>query len=171
MKRCLNEKELLAVHAGEGSNEARSHLESCLSCAREYRVLQGDMETLITALKQPGPYAIRPRALAFPSAWPRGLGWSLAASAVVAAFVCGRVTGLDATGSAFRSSFSPAVASIQSSPRRSGTQVAMVDGEGSQAPAAYGLYIDDLMDSDVSDQGQATDDQDTDETDADASSF
>jgi hypothetical protein len=51
----------------------------------------------------------------------------------------------------------------------------MADNEGAEAPAAYGLYIDDLMGLDNGDQGQTADGQDTentdDQADADASSF
>lgn len=172
MKRCLNDKELVIVHAGDGSNEARTHLESCLNCARKYRDLQSDMETLVAKLRQTRPRSVRPRVLTLTSPWPRGLGWSLAASAMVAAFVCGRVTGDTVPGTAFHPSFSPAVASVPSSPRASATQVAMADREGVEAPAAYGLYIDDLMGSDAGDQSQTADEQDTDDqADTGANSF
>lgn len=172
MKRCLNEKELVTIHAGDGSNPARTHLESCLTCARRYRDLQGDMETLIAALRRPRPRSVGLRGLTLTSPWRRGLGWSLAASAIVVAFVCGRVTGVAAPGIAVHPSFSTTVASVPSSPRTSATQVAMTDSNGIEAPAAYGLYIDDLMGSDAGDQGQTVDEQDTDDqSDADVNGF
>jgi hypothetical protein len=172
MKRCLNEKELVAVHAGDGSGEARTHLESCLSCARKYRELHSDMEMLIAVLRQPRPRSVRPAGLTLTSPWPRGLGWSLAASAMVAAFVCGRATRVTVPGIAVHPPVSTTAASVPSSPRTSVTQVAMADNNGTEAPAAYGLYIDDLMGSDVGDQGQTADEQDTDDqTDADVSGF
>ena len=31
MRQCLNDKELLTVHAGDGSGQARMHLETCLA--------------------------------------------------------------------------------------------------------------------------------------------
>jgi len=160
------------VHAGDGSNEARTHLEGCLSCARKYRGLQSDMETLIAALRQPRPHSLRPRGLSLTSPWPRGLAWSLAASAIVAAFVCGRVTGVAAPAIAIRPAFSSTVASVPSSPRTPETKVAMSDSDDSEAPAAYGLYIDNLMGSDAGDQGQTVDDQDSDDqADANGSGF
>jgi hypothetical protein len=173
MKRCLNEKELVTVHARDGSNEARIHLESCLSCARKYRDLQGDMEMLVAALRQPRPNSVRPRVSGATIPWPRGLGWSLAASAMVAAFVCGRVTGFSTSGTVIHPSFTPAVASDPSSPEMPATQVAMTDSEDSEAPAAYGLYINNLMGSDAGDQGQvASDGQDTDDqADVDVGGF
>jgi hypothetical protein len=158
MKRCLNEKELVTLHAGvDDSSEARIHLESCLNCARRYRDLQGEMETLIAVLRQPRPYSIRPRSLTSAIPWSRGLGWSLAASAIVAAFVFGRVTGAGTQDTVIRAHFSPAPTGVSSSPQTSSAQVAMADGDGVAAPAAYGLYIDDLMGSDTGDQGQAAD--------------
>ena len=172
MKRCLNEKELITVHAGDGSSETRTHLESCLTCARKYRDLQGDMETLIAVLRQPRPRSVQARGISLTSPWLRGLGWSLAASAMVAAFVCGRVTRVTTPGVTVLPTVATAVASVPISPRTSATQVAMADSNGSEAPAAYGLYIDDLMGSDVGDQGQTADEQDTDDqADADVSTF
>jgi hypothetical protein len=49
----------------------------------------------------------------------------------------------------------------------------MVDGGSADAPATYGVYIDDLMGPDASDQGQAAaDGQDTDEqVDTDTDGF
>jgi hypothetical protein len=163
MKRCLEDKELVNVHAGDGSREDRIHLESCLNCARRYRDLQGDLEAVIAVLRQPRPHALRPRSLTSTTFWPRGLGWSLAAMAIVAAFVCGRVTGASTPGETNRARFSPIVTSAPASPLTSGTQVAMADGKGIGAPAAYGLYIDDLMGSDAGDQGLTADEQGTDD--------
>jgi hypothetical protein len=91
---------------------------------------------------------------------------------MVAAFVCGRVTGVTAPGIAVHSPSSTTVASLLNSPQTSATQVAMADSDGTEAPAAYGLYIDDLMGSDVGDQGQTADEQDADDqADADVSRF
>lgn len=156
MKRCLNDKELVAAHAGDGPDEVRLHLESCLSCTRRYRALQGDLETLIAALRQAPPLMLRPRGLVAAIPWSRGLGWSLAASVIVGAFVCGRMTGISTPSVVVR----PTVVNVPVSAPASEAQVAMV--EDSNAPAAYGLYLDDLMGSDASTQSQtAADGQDT----------
>jgi hypothetical protein len=148
MRRCLNEKELLMVHAGDGAVSEREHLECCLSCARRYRELQADMEKLVTALRHP-PVAQKARhSSGGGMLWPRGIRWALAASVVLAAFAGGRMSGLSGIRAA-------ASASGTSRDAASG-QVAMADVRA-DTPAGYGLYIDDLVGPDSSDQDQPTD--------------
>jgi hypothetical protein len=168
MRECLNDKELLTVHAGDGSDHARVHLETCLSCARRYRNLDSDLQSLIAALRQSPPAAPRSRVIAATIPWSRGLGWSLAASAMIAAFVCGRLTGITVAGRGV-----PVIASASNLRQAPLRQVAMVDGGGTDAPATYGIYIDELMGPDASDQGQTVaDGQDTDEqVDTDTDEF
>jgi hypothetical protein len=168
MRECLNDKELLTVHAGDGSDHARVHLETCLSCARRYRNLDTDLQSLVAVLRQSPPAAARSRVIAATIPWSRGLGWSLAASAMIAAFVCGRLTGITVASRA-----GPVMASASNLRQAPLRQVAMVDGEGADAPATYGIYIDDLMGPDASDQAQTVaDGQDTDEqVDTDTDEF
>jgi hypothetical protein len=87
---------------------------------------------------------------------------------MIAAFVCGRLTGITVAGRGV-----PVIASASNLRQAPLRQVAMVDGEGADAPAAYGIYIDDLMGPDASDQGQTVaDGQDTDEqVDTDTDEF
>ncbi|MGA2408873.1 MAG: hypothetical protein ABSG46_00590 [Candidatus Binataceae bacterium] len=167
MNQCLSEKELLTLHAGEGSGDSRAHLEICLSCARNFRKLDSDLSDLLAVLKRPAPFPSQRPAVRV-SEWTRGLRWSLAASAIVAAFMCGRLTGLPMPAST--------VAVLSTTPRTNpgevGQMVIAANG-GAIVPASYGLYIDDLMGSDATDQEQqAADDQDGDNfIDADSGAF
>ena len=154
MKNCLSERTLLLVHDGEGSVAERAHLESCLNCARRYRLLVDDIKEVVTILKQPPPaYASRgPRMYS----WVR---WSLAAGMVAVAFLLGRMTTAGVLGS---SSFHARAAS--------GTRVVSADraiaGANAIAPT-YALYIDSLIGSqDEADPGQ-TEVVDSGETDSD----
>jgi hypothetical protein len=150
MRRCLEERELVAFHAGDRSDADREHLESCLVCARNYRDLQGDMETLLTALRR-SPIAndvLHVRAGV--PIWRRGARWALAASVVVVAFAGGRITGLTKSEQAAPAAEAPV--------NGLGNQIAMADA-GARTPAGYGLYIDDLMDSDAADKDQQLADQ------------
>jgi hypothetical protein len=166
MRDCLNDKELLTVHAGDGSDHARMHLETCLACARKYRSLDSDLQSLVAALRQPPPTRARARVMGATIPWSRGLGWSLAASAMIAAFVFGRLTGITAGSHKV-----PVVASASNLRQAPLRQVAMVNSGGADAPATYGIYIDDLMGTDASDQGQA-DGQDSDQqVDTDTDEF
>jgi len=167
MRKCLDDKELLVVHAGDDSGAARLHLETCLGCARRYRELDSDLQSLVAALQQPPPTAARTGVMATTIPWSRGLGWSLAASAIIAAFLGGRMTGVTVAGPAVPVAAS--VSNLQEAPLR---QVGLVDGEDADAPAAYGIYIDDLMGADASDQSQTgADGQNTDERITDADGF
>jgi hypothetical protein len=135
----------VAFHAGDGSDAEREHLESCLACARTYRNLQGDMETLLTALRRsPISGAAASVDLGTPD-WRRGMRLALAASVVVAAFAGGRITGLPTSDQAAVTAGGPAGGL--------GDQIAMA-GDGARTPAGYGLYIDDLMDSDAGERDQ-----------------
>jgi len=142
MKICLSEKTLLLLHDGEGSAAERAHLESCLNCARRYRVLVDDIKEIVTILKQPPP-PHAPRATLMHS-WVR---WSLAAAVVAVAFLLGRMT----TGGVLGGSSFHARAT-------SGIRVASADrsiaGANSIAPT-YALYIDNLIGSqDEADPGR-----------------
>src|SRR6516162_9847631 len=81
MKDCLSERTLLLLHDGEGSVAERAHLESCLNCARRYRLLADDIKEVVTILKQPPPTHAVPGPRMY--AWMR---WSLAAAVVAVAF-------------------------------------------------------------------------------------
>ena len=155
MKNCLSERTLLLLHDGEGSVAERAHLESCLNCARRYRLLVDDIKEVVTILKQPPPtHASRgPRMYS----WVR---WSLAAAVVTVAFLLGRMTTAGVLGS---SSFHAARAA-------SGTRVGSADraiaGANGIAPS-FALYIDSLISSqDEADLGQ-TEVVDSAETDSD----
>jgi len=142
MKNCLSEKTLLLLHDGEGSAAERAHLESCLNCARRYRLLGDDIKDVVTILKQPPPtHAARGPGM---YAWVR---WSVAAAVVAVAFVLGRMTTAGVLGG---SSFHARATS--------GTRVASADrsiaGANSIAPT-YALYIDNLIGSqDEADPGR-----------------
>jgi hypothetical protein len=164
MKQCLNDRELVIFHSGDGSDEVRAHVESCLACARKYRELQGDMETLVSALRHPPVAASARYGSSGAKLWPRAMRWALAASMVAAAFVGGRFTGISTMGQAI-----PVTATVQNIPA---DQIAMTQNVGASTPAGYGLYIDDLMGSDSNDQDQAADQDDSDAaTDTDSNAF
>jgi hypothetical protein len=140
MKNCLSERTLLLLHDGEGSVAERAHLESCLNCARRYRLLVDDIKEVVTILKQPPPTnaSRAPRMYS----WVR---WSLAAAVVAVAFLLGRMTTAGVLGA---SSFHVRATS--------GTRVASADrpSAGANAPT-YALYIDSLIGSqDEADPGQ-----------------
>jgi len=142
MKNCLSEKALLLLHDGEGSVAERAHLESCLNCARRYRLLADEIKEVVTILRQPPP-PHPPRRLLVDS-WVR---WSLAAALVAASFLVGRMTTAGAPGG---SSFHARAGSS--------TRVASADrpiaGVKGIAPT-YALYIDNLIGSqDEADAGQ-----------------
>ena len=148
MRRCLDERELVAFHAGDRSDAAREHLESCLICARKYRDLQGEMETLLTALRRSPMAAGASRGRADIPIWRRGVRWALAASVVVAAFAGGRITGLTTSDRV--------ALTADASAKGLGRQIVMADA-GARTPASYGLYIDDLMDVDATDNQRSSD--------------
>jgi hypothetical protein len=142
MKNCLSERTLLLLHDGEGSVAQRAHLESCLNCARRYRLLVDDIKDVVTILKQPPPTS----ALRKPhvDSWVR---WSLAAAIVAIAFLLGRMTTAGVLGN---SSFHARAGSA--------TRVASADraimGANAIAPT-YALYIDSLIgNQDEADPGQ-----------------
>ena len=125
MKNCLNENTLQLLHDGEGSPEERAHLESCLNCARRYRQLADDIDDLISVLKQPPPPIAR-KAPVY-----SGLRWSLAAAAVMGAFLLGRMT----TAGAFNSHLHA----------RSSDQLAKQQVADAGVGPTYGLYIENLI--------------------------
>jgi hypothetical protein len=142
MKNCLSEKTLLLLHDGEGSVAERAHLESCLNCARRYRLLADDIKEVVTILKQPPPTHAVPGPRMY--AWMR---WSLAAAVVAVAFLLGRMTTAGVLGG---SSFHARATSR--------TRLASADrpiaGANGIAPT-YARYIDNLIDSqDEADPGQ-----------------
>ena len=143
MKNCLSDNALVALDSDDGSEKERDHLESCLNCARRYRELSSDLETIVAVLKQPAPALIqRPRLIS-----PR-LGWSLAAAAIVLAFVCGRITAFGGNGAADAVSPS-AYDSADSSESPIQWQEASNSAVG---PASFALYISDLLAQDEGDQ-------------------
>jgi len=146
MERCLSEKALVLLHSDEGSESDRAHLESCLSCARRYRELSNELGTIVAALKQPPPPLIPRHRFAYPR-----LGWSLAAAAMVLAFVCGRMTAFG-VGSQSGVGFEPSAE--PDSAEQGEPSIAWVEASnaGIAAPASYGLYIDDLLAQDEPDQ-------------------
>ena len=142
MKDCLSERTLLLLHDGEGSVAERAHLESCLSCARRYRLLVDDIKEVVTILKQPAPTYTSRRPPGY--SWVR---WSLAGAVVAVAFLLGRMTTAGVLGG---SSFHARATS--------GIRVASADrsiaGANGIAPT-YALYIDNLIGSpDEADPGQ-----------------
>jgi hypothetical protein len=145
MKDCLSERTLLLMHDGEGSAAERAHLESCLNCARRYRLLVEDIKEVVAILKQSPPaHTSRTPPL---YSWVR---WSLAAGLVAASFLLGRMTtaGVLGGGSSFHAgaATSARVASAQRP----------IAGRTGIAPT-YALYIDSLIGSqDEADPGQMT---------------
>ncbi len=141
MKNCLDEKTLLLIHDGEGSDAARAHLESCLSCARRFRQLADDLKDIVTVLKQPPPPAERRAPWKFAA-----VGWPLAAAVAALAFLAGGMTtamlGTDLAVTA----------------RRATTRVASADRlEGIGGAAGYGLYVNNLLEEpDEADQLQVS---------------
>jgi hypothetical protein len=132
MKDCLSERTLLLLHDGEGSVDERTHLESCLNCARRYRLLADDIREVVTILRQPPPaHASRTTPL---YSWVR---WSLAAGIVAVAFLLGRMTTAGVLGG---SSFH---ASAATSTRVASARRPIARGTGT-APT-YALYIDSLI--------------------------
>lgn len=149
MSRCLDERELVMFHAGDGSSVQHEHLETCLGCARKYRELQSEMETLVAALRRAPQARGAGRVSHGEVRLPRTLRWALAASVVIAAFAGGRMMGL--------STSAPPMLTATASSHLQGGQLVMADGE--LTPASYGLYINDLMDADAADQNQQAADQ------------
>ena len=142
MKNCLSERTLLLLHDGEGSVAQRAHLESCLNCARRYRLLVDDIKEVVTILKQPAPTYTSRRPPGY--FWVR---WSLAAAIVAVAFLLGRMTTAGVLGG-----LSPHARAA------SGTRVASAGrppaGANGIAPG-YALYIDSLIGSpEEADPGQ-----------------
>ena len=132
MKICLSEKTLLLLHDGVGSIAERAHLESCLNCARRYRLLVDDIKEVVTILKQPPPAHASRRPLV--DSWVR---WSLAAALVAVAFLLGRMTTAGVPGGP---SFHARAASS--------TRVASADRPIASAKGiapTYALYLDSLI--------------------------
>jgi hypothetical protein len=146
MQRCLSEKALVLLHSDEGSESDRAHLETCLSCARRYRELSNELGTIVAALKQPPPPLIPRHRFAYPR-----LGWSLAAAAIVLAFLCGRLTAFG-VGSQSGVSFEPSSEPDSAEQVEPSIQWLEANNAGIAAPVSYGLYIDDLLTQDDPDQ-------------------
>ncbi|MGO9606700.1 MAG: hypothetical protein ACLQAT_25485 [Candidatus Binataceae bacterium] len=146
MKTCLDEKSLLSLHDGEGARADRTHLESCLDCARRYRQLTDDLKDIVTVLTQSPPPAARRHSLAH-----SGLQWSLAAAIVAAAFLFGRMTtaGTHIAGVGDAPKASEQLAS-------SSAQAPAIDSTASGA-ASYGLYIDSLFEPQEEPQAEPED--------------
>jgi hypothetical protein len=61
MTRCLTERTLVLLEAGEGAAEERAHLRACPRCAARYRALGDDLELIADALHAgPPPAAAAP---------------------------------------------------------------------------------------------------------------
>ena len=79
MSRCLTERTLILLQAGEGSAEARAHLRVCPRCAARFRALEGDLGLIADALRAgPPPGTTHPARLRW-----RAVG-ALAATVVLA---------------------------------------------------------------------------------------
>jgi len=62
MSRCLTDRTLMLLQAGEGGAGARAHLRACPPCATRYRALEDDLGVVAGALRAgPPPGAERPR--------------------------------------------------------------------------------------------------------------
>ena len=62
MSRCLTDRTLMLLQAGEGGAGARAHLRACPPCATRYRALEDDLGVVAGALRAgPPPAAERPR--------------------------------------------------------------------------------------------------------------
>jgi len=78
MSRCLTERTLMLLQAGEGSPEERAHLRACPRCAARHRALEDDLGVIADALRAgPPPGRAHP-----PLRW-RAVG-ALAATVVLA---------------------------------------------------------------------------------------
>ncbi len=146
MERCLSEEALLLVHGEEGSESERAHLDGCLSCARRYRRLAHEHDEIVAALKQPAPPLTASRRFSY-----SGRRWSLAAAAIVLAFLCGRLTNFGVSNPSSVSLEQPSDPDSAGQVEQS-IQWLEANNAGIAAPASYGLYIDDLMGQDESDQ-------------------
>ena len=146
MRRCLSEKTLVLLHSGEGAANDRAHLEGCLSCTRRYRQLSSDLGEIVTALKQPAPASNVQRRFTY-----SGLRWSLAAAAIVLAFVGGRLTvpGMTEQDLAGAEQAWDPDSSGQIEPAM---QSGLANGSAIHAPGSYGLHIDNLLTQDEPDQ-------------------
>lgn len=146
MERCLSEEALLLVHGEEGSENDRAHLDGCLSCARRYRRLANELDEIVAALKQPAPSLTASRRFSY-----FGRRWSLAAAAIMLAFLCGRLTnfGVSNPSSVSLEQLSDLDSAGWVEPS---IQWLEANNAGIAAPASYGLYIDDLIAQDESDQ-------------------
>ncbi len=146
MERCLSEEALLLVHGEEGSENDRAHLDGCLSCARRYRRLANELDEIVAALKQPAPPLSASRRFSY-----SGRRWSLAAAAIVLAFLCGRLTNFGVNNQS-RVSLEQPSAPDSAGEVEPSIQWLEASNAGIAAPASYGLYIDDLVAQDESDQ-------------------
>src|SRR5439155_652012 len=62
MSRCLTDRTLMLLQAGEGGAGERAHLRACPPCATRYRALEDDLGVVADALRaDPPPGAARPR--------------------------------------------------------------------------------------------------------------
>ena len=61
MNRCLRERALLGISAGEGTTAQHAHLRVCADCAERYDALTDDLKAISDVLVQVPPAAIAPR--------------------------------------------------------------------------------------------------------------
>jgi hypothetical protein len=81
MNRCLRERALLSVFAGEGTAAQHTHLRLCADCAERYDGLIDDLEAIGDGLRHTPPAA---RALSdVPGAFLRGLPFAAAAGVLL----------------------------------------------------------------------------------------
>src|SRR5208283_533884 len=94
----------------------------------------------------PPPAMLQGRRFAYPR-----LGWSLAATAVILAFVCGRLTafGVGDQNAVGLEQLSELDSTDQGAPSAAWEEAS---NAGIASPVSYGLYIDDLMAQDEPDQ-------------------
>ena len=55
MSRCLTERTLMLLQAGEGGAEERAHLRACPRCAARHRALEDDLGVIADALRAGAP--------------------------------------------------------------------------------------------------------------------
>ena len=55
MTQCLGDDALYELHIGEGSEDARAHVESCDACSRRIKSLKDDLDLLTSVLSAPPP--------------------------------------------------------------------------------------------------------------------
>jgi hypothetical protein len=79
MIRCLNERTLLLLHDGDGTQSQRAHLGECNACTSRYKKLGRDLEAISHTLRERPPPIVSPDPLRFSVR-----GWSVGAALAIA---------------------------------------------------------------------------------------